>query len=423
MRLYVLTPVLVFITLFLGSGVYFTVLGEPKAFYKISAITCVVFALFVSLLFDKGPFSERVKLLNKGLAREGSANIIAIFILVGGLSGVTQGSGCMQEAVTAIMHYIPPGYVISAVFLLTCLASMALGTSNGVISLLGPFAAELAQGNKATALWCLGAVVSGAAFGDNLSLISDTSIAASQTINVAPRDKFYANAPIALCACCMLLGFYALYGIPKVSYLPLCDQGITYWQLLPYVTVITISLLGVPVLIAAFVTTFFTLILNITLSDYTLIAFSKDWLKGMWGMMPITILTFFLGALQSFIVRHGGVQFLERKYKTPHIATAVIAKMGVVSTVLFANNTVAILFSGYTVKKIVQKNNLSPALGASILDIFATATKCIIPHGTQLLLASSFIGCSPLTLLPYCGYSFALVLSSLFFLNKKEHKS
>ena len=419
MRLYVLIPILAFMGTFLGSGLYFTFIGAPMAFYKVSAITCAAFALFLTVLLDKGKLEERVQNLNTGLGGNSAAGIIPILILAGGFSGVTQGSGCMQEAVTAIMTHIAPPYVISCLFLLTCLAALGLGTSMGVISLLGPFAVELSQGNTHVALWCLGAVVSGAAFGDNLSIISDTSIASSQTVGVCPRSKFLANLPPALCACLGVLCVYVIFGAPDVYYVPLCSTHVSYWQLLPYLTIIVISLLGIPVLYALFITTLLTLALNIILRDYTFIKFSADWMKGLWSMMPITVLTFLLSGLHNFIVRHGGISFLEKTYKSPYRAEIVIAKMGVICTILFANNTVAILFAGHSVKNIVKKNNLSPAVGASLLDIFATVTKCAIPHGTQLLLASSLIGCSPLSVIPYCVYSFALSISALILFHPK----
>ena len=374
-------------------------------------------ALFLMLLLDTGSMKERIKNLQKGLASEGSCNIILVFLLAGGFSGITRGAGCMQEAVMALIHYLPPAYVICGLFLLTCAASMGLGTSVGIIGLLGPFAMEVAQGNHTVALWCIGAVIGGAAFGDNLSLISDTSIAASQTIGVAPQKKFAANLRVAVWACLGVLAVYIFGNVPVVHYVSCCPvDTISWWKLLPYALVIVVALMGVPVIAALFSITLFTGLINILFTDYTFVSFAQDWQKGMWSMMPITLLTFLLGALQAFIVRRGGVKFLEKKYPKPYIAELIIAKMGVLWTLLFANNTVAILFSGRSVKKIVEKNNLSAANAASVLDIFATATKCVIPHGTQLLLGASFVGCSPISIMPYCLYSFALALSALLFL-------
>jgi len=421
MHLRALLPILSFVVLFLGSGIYFSLQSEPMAFYKVSAVVCIMFALVVSVFLDHGKWSERVGRLYEGLANENTTGIIIIFLLAGGYSAIAKGSGCMQEVIAMTTHFFSPSYVLCGIFALSCIVGMALGTSMGVIGLFGPLAVEIAQGNVDIATWTLGAVVSGAAFGDNLSIISDTSIAAAHTIGVSPRAKFVENLKVAMCACLLVFVLYLCFDVPEIHYVAdMPHNDIVWWRVAPYFLIILTAFLGVPVPIVLFGSIFLTGLLAVALSDYTLVGCASDWQKGMFSMMPITILTFLLGALQHFVMRQGGIKFLEKKYANPYVAALVIMKMGIIWTVTFANNTVAILFSGHSVRKITEKNDINPAFAASFLDMFATATKCIIPHGTQLLLAGSFMGISPLQIMPYCFYSFTLAFSALLFLPTKN---
>ena len=406
-----LSPVGLFVLLFLGSGIYFTLTGVDMAFYKISAIVCIMPALFLTLLLDKGSMEERTDALCRGFSNQGIAGMLFIFFLAGGFSAVTKGVGCVQEAVLFTKSYLPESAILCGTFLVSSIISMALGTSMGVIGVLGPFVVEMAKGDKSAVLWLIGAVISGAALGDNLSLVSDTSIAASQTLGVRAHEKFLENARVALWATVLVVAGYLLSAI--AGFAPGLDVqsvagSVVWWKLLPYLAIIVVALRGVPVVLALFGTTLFAAFLGIVFADYSLEAFAQDFKNGVFEMTEVAILSFCLGGLQSFVIRNGGADTVAKKYNSPRRAAWVIAKISLITDVIFANNTVAILFSGSTVKKIAQDNGVPKPFAASILDIFATATQCIIPHGAQLLLASSLVGCSPVAVMPFCFYSLAL---------------
>jgi len=421
MNLRSLSPILLFILLFLGSGLYFTLTGAEMAFYKVSAVVCIMPALFLVILLDKGGWEERTTALCKGFANPGIAGMLFIFFLAGGFAAVTKGVGCVQEAVLVTKAYLPDSAILCGAFVVASLISMSLGTSMGVIGVLGPFVVEMAQGDAQAVLWLIGAIVGGAAFGDNLSLVSDTSIAASQTVGVSARDKFLANARIALISAAVVVIFYllssALQWAPALKQTTI-SESVVWWKLLPYPLIITLALLGCPVVLALFGTTLFAALLGILFSDYSLVALASDFKNGIFDMTEVAILSFCLGGLQAFVVRHGGASTIERRYATPKKAVGVIAKMSTLTDVIFANNTVSILFVGSAVKNIAQKNNLSLPFAASLMDIFATATQCLIPHGAQLLLASSLAQCSPIALMPYCIYSFALYICSIAYASR-----
>ena len=292
----------------------------------------------------------------------------------------------------------------------------------GVIGVLGPFVVQMAAGDQSIAFWLVGAVISGAAFGDNLSLVSDTSIAASQTVGVTPKQKFAENAKIALWASLAVVLIYLVCSY--LGYAPNVDVGnsesqVVFWKLLPYVAIIVVALLGAPVVIALFGTTVFAALLGLFFGDYTLEGFAQDLKNGFFEMTEVAILSFCLGGLQAFVIRNGGIDKVARQYKSQRRASWVIAKFSFITDVIFANNTVSILFAGSTVKKIAENNKVPLAFSASLMDVFATASQCIIPHGAQMLLASSFLGCSPLEIMPYCLYSFALYVCGVWSIYKR----
>ncbi|MCY4413474.1 MAG: hypothetical protein OXC30_00610 [Alphaproteobacteria bacterium] len=417
-----LSPILLFVLLFLGCGIYFTLQGADFAFYKVSAVVCIMPALFLSVLLDSGSLKKRVDNLCKGFANEGIAAMLFIFFLAGAFSEVSKGIGSVQEAVLITQEFLPSGAILPGIFFVSCLISMALGTSMGVIGVVGPFAVELAHGDSLAALWLIGAVVSGSAFGDNLSLVSDTSIAASQTVGVTPKEKLIANAPTALIACIsviVLYGIFSAFGATPILGNENIAADISWWKLLPYVMVTGLALAGIPVTLSLFGSILFAALLGISFSDYSATTFAEQFKEGIFSMKEVAILSFFLGGIQAFIVRHKGLEILEKSYKNPYRASWFIAKISIISDIIFANNTIAILFSGQSVKRIAEKNKLQAAKAASTLDVFATATQCIIPHGAQILLASSIVSQSPINIMPFCFYPLALYVIGALFLQRK----
>ena len=233
------------------------------------------------------------------------------------------------------------------------------------------------------------------------------------------KDKFLSNLRVAILASLFVVGVYGLGAV--CNFVPALEVtassgSVVWWKLFPYIFIIVIAMLGTPVVIALFVAMFFTSFLGIIFEEYSWTAFAQDFKNGIFDMTEVAILSFCLGGLQSFVIRSGAANTIAKKYPSPRKASWVIAKISVITDIIFANNTVAILFSGATVKKIAEHNNIPKPFSASLMDIFATATQCVIPHGAQLLLASTLVGCSPLSIMPFCFYSFALYVCGVVFL-------
>ena len=408
-------PIGVFTTIFLGSGLILTFLGFDFAFYKVSALVCVMPAILCGLvLLGRGSWEQRIDDFAKGLADKGVALMILVFFVAGGFSSAVKYIGGVDAAVMLIKSCSTGVGVLPVTFLLSCFLSLSLGTSMGVIALVAPFAVEIAGADVALQIWLVGAVVGGAAFGDNLSLVSDTSIAASQTLGVSPLHKFKENAKVAIPATIITVLLYVFCSQKggAASFSEALPSGVDIVKVLPYVLVIVLSFLRVPVVLALLVGALCALVIGLCFSK-GLLGFFDAYKTGVLEMAEVAILSFFLGGLKSFIQEDELGAFVS---SSPHKNGYIqIAKMGVVSDLIFANNTVAILFVGPVVKILAKKKNLSLAESASTLDIFATCVQCLIPYGAQLLLAASIVKASPLklaivSLYPWCLGALALCL-------------
>lgn len=410
-----LLPLAVFLSLFLGTGLWFTLQGQADAFYQLRAPIAILPAIALALWLGR-----RDKPLDTFLAGMGNSDVMlmcVIFLLAGAFAAVSKAIGGVDAVVYLTLSLIPAWLALPGLFLVAGFVALAMGTSMGTIAAVAPIALGVAEAAGIPPVLALGAVLSGATFGDNLSVISDTAIAASRLQGSTMRDKFRANFWLALPAALATLVLLAVLGgsssAPQVT-------EVSPWLALPYLVVLVLALIGVDVLIVLSVGLLlaggFGLVLK---GGYSLASFSNDIYAGFEGMFEITLLSLLIGGLAALVRAQGGLAWVAAGIARlaggsgRRSGELSIAAVATVTDVFTANNTVALLISGNTAREIAQRHGVSPARSASLLDIFACVTQSVLPYGAQILLAASIAKASPLALVGTVHYGWLLALVAL----------
>lgn len=405
----------------LSAPVLFFILYSGTAFLtgNFSALPVSVAFLAASVwgmvLFPKVPFSVKVDIFSRGAAHRDIMMMIWIFMMAGAFAESARNLGAVDATVSLTLHFMPPGMIPAGLFLASCLVSLSIGTSVGTIVALMPVATGLASGTGMDPAMICGIVVGGAFFGDNLSFISDTTIAATRTQGCAMRDKFRANLRIVLPAAIVALVIYIIRGqggceLPK-------DSTTAEWGgALPYLSVLVLALAGMHVFPALFIGIVATGILGgIRGCDIS------QWLsslgQGVLGMGELICVTLLAGGLLGLIRYYGGitwlVQLLMRGMRGRRSAQLGIALMVSLSNLCTANNTVAILTVGDIARAVAEKFHIPAPRVASILDTFSCLVQGALPYGAQLLMASRLSGLSAGQIIPELTYPMLLGVSAL----------
>ncbi|WP_430612914.1 Na+/H+ antiporter NhaC family protein [Flavobacterium sp. JP2137] len=390
-KAYSLIPFLVFIAVFLGAGIYL------NDFYKLPSPIAVLTGVLVAFLLYRLPLNEKVNQFIEGCGDSKIITMCVIYLLAGAFATVTKAIGGVDLMVHWGISYIPIQYLPLGIFIIACFLSLSIGTSVGAIVAIGPIVVGLAdQSGISLALVC-GSLLAGSMFGDNLSLISDTTIAATQTLGCEMKDKFKANAFLAIPAavlCCVLLYVISLQ-ITVENPIKLVEEAPAHWMVfIPYILVIALSIIGLHVFVVLLFSTVMAGILGAIFQSMDAIIFSNLVYEGFLSMTEIFLLSMFTGGLARMVEKQGGLQYL--LVKMQHIIhDGRSAKWGIgllVGSVnlAVANNTVAILISGGLAKDIASKYDISKPKAASILDIFACFVQGLLPYGAQVLILLSF---------------------------------
>lgn len=408
-----LSPVLVFLAVYLVSSL---LSGD---FYKIpvSAAFLLASAYAVAITPEKG-INRRLAIFSGGAGHPNVLLMIWIFILAGAFAETAKEIGAIDATVHFALHVIPGKMLFAGFFLTACFVSFAMGTSVGTIVALVPITTGIAGETGMDPAQLTAVIVGGAFFGDNLSFISDTTIAATRAAGCEMRDKFKANLLIVLPAFVVVLLIYLLQG-QTVSTIP--QASVSQWyKLLPYLLVICTALCGLNV----------TLVLGLGILANALLGFvtgTMGWSSmlvsigsGISGMADLIIVTLLAGGMLALIRHNGGldylVEILTRRIKGPGMAQLSIAALVSLANLCTANNTIAIITSGEIAKRISDRFGISPQRTASLLDTFSCVVQGMIPYGAQLLMASGLAGISALEIIPRLYYPFALAVSALFFI-------
>ncbi|WP_276166758.1 Na+/H+ antiporter NhaC family protein [Zobellia alginiliquefaciens] len=420
-----LFPFLVFVAVFLGAGIY------QNDFYALPAPIAVIAGILVAFMMFRQPMNSKIGILLKGCGDDKILTMCLIYLLAGAFAAITKAMGSVDAIVHLGLDIISQEYIYVGVFVIAAFLSISTGTSVGAIVALAPIVIGFADtGDFALSILC-GALLGGAMFGDNLSVISDTTIAATQSLEVKMSDKFKANIKIALPAAIVSMAILIYQG------LSLNSQGMemetfTYsiLKIAPYLIVIILSVVGINVFVTLVLGVISAGILGVLYGDFSILEFTRIVYTGFTNMTEIFLLSLLTGGLAALVTYNGGIEFILTKIKT-FIKSKRTAQFGIAALVssintAIANNTVSIIISGPIAKSITDEYSLENKQTASILDIYACITQGLLPYGAQALMILSFAS-GKITYLDLVGntwYLLLLLVSSVLFIGfKKASKS
>ncbi|MFC6632440.1 Na+/H+ antiporter NhaC family protein [Microbulbifer taiwanensis] len=422
-----LLPLLLFLALFVGSGLWFQARGVEMAFYQISAPVAILPAIALALLLARGSLNGRIETFIRGVGDHTIVTMVLIYLLAGGFASVAGAVGGVEATVNFGLSVIPPALVLPGLFVISAFVATAMGTSMGTVAAIAPIAVGVADAAELPLLLTIGTLVGGAMFGDNLSIISDTTIAATRTQGVEMRDKFRMNFRIALPAALLTMVWLYYQGIGQDTAAQVNAPGdYQLIRVLPYMAVLGLAVMGVNVLLVLFAGILLAGAIGLGLQpDYSLAQLSKDIYAGYTGMQEILVLSLLIGGLGAMMKSGGGLAWLasaidrlgSRGERSPCTGELGIGAAVALTNACTANNTVAILLTGGLARDIADRYDVDPRRSASLLDIFSCAVQGLLPYGAQVLLASSLAGVSPLELagsIYYCWLLGAAALASIF---------
>lgn len=420
-----LIPFLVFVLSFLGAGIYL------NDFYALPSPIAMTLGIITAFLIIKLPFKTKMDEFLKGLGDKNVLTMCIIYLLAGAFSTVSKASGSVDAIVNLGLEYIPVNYIALGIFILASFLSLASGTSVGSIVALGPIAIELATKSGADVNLIAASLLTGAMFGDNLSVISDTTIAASQSLGSKMSDKFRTNLWIAAPAFLITIVLLILNNSEATQVQELAKHDSSFYLLIPYILVIGLAFAGMDVFFVLIIGVVVSGIIGLSNNSMDLLGFAKQSYDGFTSMTEIFLLSLLTGGLAGIIEYAGGIQYLLNKIlKTIKSRFSAMLGMGILVSLVdacIANNTIAILITGKVAKPVSEHYACEPRKMASVLDIFACIIQGIIPYGAQVLILMSF-GKNKIDYLELISHSYYIwlllicVLVFIFLNRNKTHK-
>lgn len=412
-----LLPILVFLVLYLGNGIYFEYINPIKGqmgFYIMSVVVAFVIALIVALLQNKEvSFDEKIHICAKGIGDDNITIMLFIFLVAGAFSGIASEAGGAVSTANMLLNIIPVRFAVPGLFVIACLISMAMGTSVGTVTVLVPIAASISASAGLNLPMCVGTVVGGAMFGDNLSFVSDTTIAATKTQGVAMKDKFRTNFKIALPAALITLGILVVISM-RGDVASIGKFDFNLWQALPYFAVLIASLCGVNVFAVLCSGTVLFAIVGLATGSLTVATAFSSMGAGTSGMFETMIVTILVASIGALMKRNGGfasiLGFIKRHSNGTKGGMFGIGILTMMMDVATANNTVAIVLAAPIAKEITGEYGIDPKRTASLLDTFSCIAQGIIPYGAQLLIAASLAKITSVSIMPFLFYQFILLI-------------
>ncbi len=408
-----LIPFLVFIVLLLGSGIYFSLKGVDKPFYQIPAGASLFIAVVVAFIMYKGSFEEKAESFIKGASDENITIMVMTCFLAGSFAFVAKAIGGVDSVVNLGLSIIPPQYITVGMFLIACFMSLATGSSSGTTAALGSIAFSIGQGAGLNMPMLLAAVLGGAFFGDNLSIISDTTIVATRTQGVDMKDKFRMNLLISLPAAVLAAVLYFIFGKPTQEVV--IQQGsYDLILILPYLYVLITALLGMNVFAVLGSGTIIAGLVGMIRGTIDVAGTMKAIMGGFEDMTGIVVLAIFIGGLSQMMTDQGGLEFLINKIKgfmKGRKSTEVgIAVMVSAADAAVANNTAALIITADVCREMSHENKVDPRRTASLMDIFCCVMQGFLPYGNQILLIGGLAmgTVAPLEIISYMWYNVLL---------------
>ena len=399
-------PLIVFLTIFLGSGIYHSLIGTEFAFYQIKAPVAALPAIILAALVYRGKLNQGIEEFLKGASHPNLILMFMVFMLAGAFASVSSAIGSVDATVQMGLSVITPSFVLPMLFVISAFIATAMGTSMGTIAACAPIAFGFAQVTEIPVVYAIGAVVGGAMFGDNLSMISDTTIAATSSQKVQLRDKFSVNVWIAVPASIVTILIY-IFNTGSSS--PVEYKDFNWILVLPYIAVFLLAFSRLHVLAVLTIGVVLSGLFGLFATpDFNILKLNTSIYDGFVGMFEVALLSMFLGGLSAIMQREGGLRWLiERIYALTRLFKVGRQRAGeigisflvVFSNLFVANNTVAIILAGDMAREVAKEYGVDPKRAAALMDIFSCVVQGLIPYGAQLLLACSIAKLSPVELI------------------------
>lgn len=419
-RAVALLPILVFLLIFLGAGF---ITGD---FYSMPAIVAFLLALLVAFIQNpKVKFADKIRLAAKGVGDENIITMCLIFLVAGAFTGAVKAAGGVESTVNLGLSILPSKVAVAGLFLIGCFISISMGTSVGTITALSSIAVGISEKTGFSLAVCAGAVVGGAMFGDNLSMISDTTIAAVKTQGCDMKDKFRENFLIVLPAAVATILLFLFLG-READFQVTGNLDYNIFRVLPYLVVLIGALAGVNVFAILIAGTVLSLVVGVATGAFALGEMFTHVGAGIMGMYDITVISIIVACIVALVKEYGGIDFIltfiRKRINGERGGELGIAALALLVDMCTANNTVAIVMSGPIAKEISDDFGVTPRRSASLLDMFSSMGQGLIPYGAQLLAAASLTGLTPFEIIPYCFYPLLMGLSGLVFIFIKKRK-
>jgi Na+/H+ antiporter NhaC len=425
-------PLLVFLALYIGTGVILSILGAEKTFGAFPRHVALLAGFAVAMFLQPGDsIQKKTDLFCKHMGNEGVMQVILIYLLASGFQGAASTMGGKESVVNLALHFIPVKLLIPGVFLMCCLISTAIGTSMGTIAAMGPVALSVAQGAGLNTAITAAAVIGGSYFGDNLSMISDTTISAAKGCGSEMRDKFKMNFWIALPAAILAIVLYTIIGSGGGAGEVQAPGDYNLLKVLPYILVLVTALAGMNV----------TSVLLLGIAVTGVIGFATgscgflEWIQGigdgMADMFSISIAAALIAGTVGLAREYGGIEwFVEKiraKIRSRRSAEYGIGLLSGILSAALVNNTLAIIVSCPIANELGEEYHIAPKRLASLVDIFACGFMMLLPHDGGIMMLTEMSKDSPFTVLKYSFYPVALLIMTVLtiqfgLLRTKEEK-
>lgn len=414
-----LLPLIIFVTIYLGVSL---VLDD---FYAVSVLVPGLIAALVAIFMNrKNSFNVNLEHFCKGAGNSSIILMCFIFILAGSFASVAKSMGAVESTVNLGLTFLPSGVLVAGIFVISAFIAISLGTSMGTIAAIVPIAMGISEKTGIGLALIVGAVVGGAMFGDNLSMISDTTIAATKIQGCKMNEKFKMNFKVVLPAAIIVILLYIFLGRGSV------DTGVVYSydliKVIPYIAILVAALCGMNVILVLTGGIILAAGVGFGTGAMNLRSLFDAISSGIGGMSELIIISLIIGGIVELIKENGGIDFIlysiTKRIKSKKGAELGIAALVSLVDVATANNTIAIVTVGPIAKDISDKYELEPRRVAGILDMFSCAFQGIIPYGAQLLTAASLAGLAPFDIMKYLFYPILMGISALIFIVVFSHK-
>ena len=412
-----LLPLLLFIVIYLGAGMILQSKGVEMAFYRFPTVVAMTIAVIVAfLMYHKTGINENFTLFARGAGDENIMTMLMIYLLAGAFSSVAGAMGGVASTANLGLTIISTRFIVPGIFVIAAFLSTATGTSMGTIGAIVPIAYQMAKTADLNMAFVISAVMTGAMFGDNLSMISDTTIAATRTQGVDLKDKFRTNAWISLPSAVITIVLMIIFSKGGTSVGQL-DYSVI--KVIPYVLVLGLALAGLNVFTVLLIGILSASVVGIGTGTIGLMDIAGKIWTGYQGMMEVFLLSMLVGGLAEMTKHYGGLKWLITKtsklFKGPKSASVGIAALTAITDAAVANNTVAIIVNGEIAREISEKYRIDPRRTASFLDIFSCIMQGFIPYGAQFLMTASLTknSVNPTDMIPYNWYLIIIAAVSI----------